>query len=505
MAHIADVIKYEGDNSTFIWKHPCEDFNTKSQLIVHESQEAILLMDGQALDTFGPGRHTLDTKNIPLLGKLLNRVMGGESPFHCEVFFINKTVQMAIKWGTSNKVTYIEPTYKVPLEIGANGEINLAVCDSRRLLLKLVGTMNGIAWGDNGSGFTKSLQDCFRPLILSEVRDNLISVITKNNIDILDIDTHLKELSEVLRVAISAGFEEYGLTIPQLYINSILLPENNPEFRKIRELHSMTLRTKMIEATAEMEIKEKQAQGEVAKNISNIDTDVKRNEMENKAYLEEYNRRMKIAEATTDMELTKMQMDKELMMSRARAEQDLTKGQVDAQIKQMSGLADAEIMAAKGYNYRDVLDAEVKKESARALGNMTINGTGGGVVGDMMSLQAGMMFAGAVAPQMGAMFNGITNNMQSSAAPAAPTATPNIICATCGATISANTKFCPECGNAVVKPSDNTIECPHCKQIVTKGKFCPECGKKIITACPKCGQTVAPGAKFCPECGENLQ
>ena len=97
MAHIADVIKYEGDNSTFVWKHPCEDFNSLTQLIVHESQEAIFFMNGQALDTFGPGRYTLETQNIPKIGGLLN-ITGDEKPFHCEVYFINKTVQMAVKW-----------------------------------------------------------------------------------------------------------------------------------------------------------------------------------------------------------------------------------------------------------------------------------------------------------------------------------------------------------------------------------------------------------------------
>ena len=64
---IAQIIKYEGDNSTFIWKHPCEDFNALTQLIVHESQEAIFFMNGQALDLFGPGRYTLETQNIPIL------------------------------------------------------------------------------------------------------------------------------------------------------------------------------------------------------------------------------------------------------------------------------------------------------------------------------------------------------------------------------------------------------------------------------------------------------
>ena len=137
---IADIIKYEGDNSTFVWKHPCEDFNTSSQLIVHESQEALFYMNGQALDLFGPGRHTLETENIPLLRRFINIPTDGKTPFHCEVYFINKTEQMAIRWGTDSKVQYVEPTYGFPLAIGANGEMTLAVEDSRNLLINLVGT-----------------------------------------------------------------------------------------------------------------------------------------------------------------------------------------------------------------------------------------------------------------------------------------------------------------------------------------------------------------------------
>ena len=115
MNKITDIIKYEGDNTTFIWKHPCEDFNTLTQLIVHENQEAIFFMNGQALDLFGAGRYTLETQNIPLIGKALNIPTGGKTPFHCEVYFINKTEQMAIKWGTDSKVQYVEPTYGFPI------------------------------------------------------------------------------------------------------------------------------------------------------------------------------------------------------------------------------------------------------------------------------------------------------------------------------------------------------------------------------------------------------
>ena len=89
---------------------------------------------------FGPGRYTLETENIPKVGKFLNRTTGGDTPFHCEVYFINKTVQMAIKWGTDSQVQYMDPTYKFPLQIGASGEMVLSVSDSKKLLVKIVGT-----------------------------------------------------------------------------------------------------------------------------------------------------------------------------------------------------------------------------------------------------------------------------------------------------------------------------------------------------------------------------
>lgn len=162
MANISQIIKYEGDNSTFIWKHPCEDFNSTTQLIVHESQEAIFFMNGQALDLFGPGRHTLETPNIPLLKRFANIPTDGQTPFHCEVYFINKTEQMAIRWGTDSKVQYVEPIYKFPLSIGASGEMALSVDDSRKLLVKLVGTERILS--------QQQLTSYFRSILMTKVK-----------------------------------------------------------------------------------------------------------------------------------------------------------------------------------------------------------------------------------------------------------------------------------------------------------------------------------------------
>ena len=101
---LASIIKYEGDNETLVWKHPIEDFNFGSQLIVHESQAAIFFRDGQALDLFGAGRYTLQTQQLPLLEKIYKLPTDTEGTFHSEVYFVNLATQMGVKWGTDSKV-----------------------------------------------------------------------------------------------------------------------------------------------------------------------------------------------------------------------------------------------------------------------------------------------------------------------------------------------------------------------------------------------------------------
>ena len=397
MAHIAEIIKYEGDNNTFVWKHPCEDFNLGSQLIVHESQEAVFMMNGQALDLFGPGRYTLETQNIPLIGKALKSATGGISPFHCEVYFINKTVQMALKWGTPDKVRFIDPLTGVPLELGASGEMNLAVEDSRKLLVKLVGTMRGIAWED-AQGFTKSLQASFRPMITSAVKANLGAVIKDNAIDILEVDEKLDLISSVLGGKVREGFDEYGLAVPNFYVTSVVLPEDDPNFRRIRDLHTIVLQTRVIQAEATVKTAAAQSQAQY-----------RTAEEQSKAAIEAARREAELQRQLTETEVAKRE-----------AERKVIAAQAEAQAARVQGLTEAEIMAAKGYNQKDVLQAEVQKAYAEGIGNMgpdTVNGGGGSsVVSDMLGLGVGMAAAGTIMPQIGNMFG----NMQQPQQPAQP-------------------------------------------------------------------------------------
>lgn len=229
MAQIAEIIKYEGDNSTFIWKHPCEDFNSLTQLIVHESQEAIFFMNGQALDLFGAGRYTLETQNIPKIGKALNRTTGGDTPFHCEVYFINKAEQMNIKWGTDSKVQYIEPTYGFPISIGASGEMSLRAEDSRKLLLKLVGTEKYLTQA--------SLVSYFRAFLMTRVKTYIAQVMKANAINIFEIDENLTVFSEAIKNLLLADFSDYGVALERFFVTNILKPDGDRQYEKFKELH----------------------------------------------------------------------------------------------------------------------------------------------------------------------------------------------------------------------------------------------------------------------------
>ncbi len=226
---IADIIKYEGDNSTFVWKHPIEDFKTGTQLIVHESQEAIFFANGHALDLFPAGRYTLETQNIPLLRKLINIPTDGKTPFHCEVYFINKVDQMAIKWGTDSRVEYLEPTYNFPLSVGANGEMSLRADDSRKLLLRLVGTENYLG--------RDTLASFFRAFLNTKVKSYIAQIMRENAISIFQIDERLEEFSTTLKNKLIVDFADYGIALEQFFVTSVAKPDGNHQYEKFKELY----------------------------------------------------------------------------------------------------------------------------------------------------------------------------------------------------------------------------------------------------------------------------
>ena len=278
MANISEIIKYEGDNGTFIWKHPCEDFNSMTQLIVHESQEAIFFMNGQALDLFGPGRYTLETQNIPLIGKVLNRATGDKTPFHCEVYFINKTEQMSIKWGTDSKVQYIEPTYGFPISIGASGEMSLRVEDSRKLLVRLVGTERDLS--------QQKLVGFFRAFLMTRVKTYIAQVMKTNAINIFEIDENLTMFSENIHKLLIPDFLGYGVSLERFFVTNIARPDGDRQYEKFKELHFRQY-ADIAEAKLRQQTDLIYAQTEAQKVIIDSQAQAKKREQEGYTYQQE--------------------------------------------------------------------------------------------------------------------------------------------------------------------------------------------------------------------------
>lgn len=228
---IAEVIKFEGDPNQLIWKHPVEDFNTTSQLIVDETHEALLVINGNAADLFGPGRHTLSTSNIPLLRNIIEIPTGGKTPFPCKVFFINRVHQMDMKWGTQSAIPMEDPLYDIFMHVMLHGSISVSVDESRKFILKLVG------FRDRFDATT--LVSKFRGIISSHVKDAISKIMIDGKLSYFMISSHLLEISEVLKERLSEIFEEYGIRVEFFNIEAIEVPERD----YIEISHAKKLRT----------------------------------------------------------------------------------------------------------------------------------------------------------------------------------------------------------------------------------------------------------------------
>ncbi|MDE5995652.1 MAG: SPFH domain-containing protein, partial [Eubacterium sp.] len=224
---IVDVIKYNGSPDVFAWKYPSEELGTWTQLIVNESQEAILFKGGKALDVFQSGRHTLETANIPILNKIINLPFGGRSPFTAEVWYINKINSLDIKWGTASPIQLQDPKYSVFIPVRAFGQFGIRIENSKQFLVKLVGTL---------PIFDKAnILKYFRGLYLTKVKDAISSYLVHEQISIMEINAYIDELSTYLQEKMQPVLEEYGINLINFYVNDISVPEDDTAVKKLKD------------------------------------------------------------------------------------------------------------------------------------------------------------------------------------------------------------------------------------------------------------------------------
>lgn len=467
-AAIPAVINYEGDNQTFVWKHPMTDFVTGSQLIVHESQEAIFFRNGEALDSFGPGRYTLETGIMPKMSSLYPLPVQGQ-PFHAEVYFVNLATQMGIKWGTNSKVGMFDPASGLHVELGASGSFNLRVTEPRKLLIKLVGTTGGLTQSDlfNESSVTvgagnveitmKSAGGYFRTMVMNKVKANLAKIIKANSISVLELDEHIDMISAGLKEAINPELAEYGLTMPEFYVSNIVTPDDDPNFRRMKQQYA----DKYLKIREE-EIRK--AEAEAA--------------FERKAVEAQTEARMRVIGAQGDADITRI------------------KAQAEAEAYRMKAEAEAMEMKMKGYTYQQETARQVGIEAMR---NGGAAGGISGMTGEMMQMGVGLGVMGSVIGMTKDAVSPVVNQTAQTVQQAA--AVSGWDCA-CGQK-NIMSKFCPECGSKKPEPVAPAGWNCTCGASNITSKFCPECGaKKPAPATWDCGcGNSGITARFCPECG----
>lgn len=236
-----DIIEYTGGGSTFVFKHPIENINPGTKVIVRESQEAILLQNGKAIEVFEPGLYTLTPESRPLLKLFFKKSEEQDVPLRMEVYFINLATIMGVKWGTDSKVRLYDPATKMHLEIGAHGEFNIRVSNSAELITKLVGTEFGLTRQDivGTTGYsTSSATGKFRALVMSKVKSVLPRAIRENDIDILAVDEYLEIISEYIKEELNTALASYGLTLPEFFVTEIATPDDDPNFRRLKQQHA---------------------------------------------------------------------------------------------------------------------------------------------------------------------------------------------------------------------------------------------------------------------------
>ncbi len=184
-----------------------------SQLTVRESQDAIFFRDGKALDVFGAGRHILKTQNIPVIGKWVTSFgYGPDSPFRAEIVFIGKQLFPNLKWGTKEPILFRDTELQM-IRLRSYGSFSIQVQDSMLFVNKVVGTM--------GLYTTGVIEDYLRGIIISKLN----VVLGKMLKSVFDIPVMMDDLNLVFRTELQQDFAGLGLTLHDLYIQSISVPE----------------------------------------------------------------------------------------------------------------------------------------------------------------------------------------------------------------------------------------------------------------------------------------
>ena len=236
MARIFDIVEYPNEmQNEFVRRIPevgSGDFRIGSQLIVREAQSAVFFRDGKALDTFGPGRHTLTTANIPLVVDVIGKAFGGETPFKAEVYFVSMREFANQKWGTPQPILVRNPGMGLGLALLQGfGTYGVQVADAQQFVTQLVGAQGAYGMLD--------IQDRLRAILLSSLQDLLGETTEASNVP--ELIGLIEEIGAGVRAKCQDDFRALGLTLKAFYIESLKPSDKSAE--ELRDMGMLDIQT----------------------------------------------------------------------------------------------------------------------------------------------------------------------------------------------------------------------------------------------------------------------
>lgn len=210
-----DVIQWnEPEDGPLAWRYPMADAEIQNggQLTVRESQLAAFVNEGRIADVFGPGLHTLNTRNLPLLTDLMNWTKGFESPFKSDVYFFSTRLQMDHKWGTATPITIREKEFGA-VRIRAYGIYAYRIKDVRKFFTEVSGTRDAY--------FASDLEGQLRQTIVARMTD----VFASSDVPFLDMARNQAALAQIIAAAAQPSFADLGLELNSFTVENISLPD----------------------------------------------------------------------------------------------------------------------------------------------------------------------------------------------------------------------------------------------------------------------------------------
>jgi membrane protease subunit (stomatin/prohibitin family) len=223
---IIDFVNWSPDSNFnyYAYKFPETNLSTYTQLVVQESQEAILFSKGQIIGKFGPGKHTLNTENLPLLRKLYGLPFGGKNPFMAETWFVNKIEHYNLPW-TIDKMDTHDVDYNTNIPLTASGTYGLKLTDAEKFLIKIVGTKTSYSQSD--------LNGQFQGEFFTKTKSGIMQFMLANKVGLKQVSAFLDQLSQGLRLNMSPFWENIGFELTKFYVTGVEVDGNTEAGRRI--------------------------------------------------------------------------------------------------------------------------------------------------------------------------------------------------------------------------------------------------------------------------------